>query len=120
MKFGTYTFFYHLRPMKRLLFLLPVILLFSCQHKRKADLILYNGTIYTVDGGFSVTEAMVVRNGKVLSVGPSADILEDFEAPKKIDLNGQFVYPGFIDSHCHSQYTYTLKYVRNEYTSTTL
>lgn len=73
----------------------------SCLHKRKADLILHHGVIYTVNSDFAIAEAVAVRDGKILSVGSSADILEEFESPNTVDLKGRPVYPGFIDSHCH-------------------
>ncbi|MBP6335635.1 MAG: amidohydrolase [Bacteroidia bacterium] len=86
-----------------LLFLGLCILFLStgCHTKRKVDLIVYNGTIYTVNNAFSITSAMAVRNGKIVSIGNSDEILDDYEAVDMIDLKGKFVYPGFIDAHCH-------------------
>ena len=84
-----------------LLFLGLCILFLStgCHTKRKVDLIVYNGTIYTVNNAFSITSAMAVRNGKIVSIGNSDEILDDYEAVDMIDLKGKFVYPGFIDAH---------------------
>ncbi len=76
-------------------------ILSACHSKRKADLIVYNGTIYTINNAFSITHAMAVKNGKIISVGNSEDILDDYESSNTVDLNGKFVYPGFIDAHCH-------------------
>lgn len=87
--------------MKKGLFYLAVIMLFSCHSKRKADLILHNGKVYTVNQNFTIAEAVVVRDGKILTVGTSSDILEEFESANTVDLQGKAVYPGFIDSHCH-------------------
>jgi len=78
-----------------------ILLLASCTGKRHADLILYNGTIYTVDGSFNIVEAVAVRGGIVKAIGTSEDILDDYDAPVKTDLNGKALYPGFIDAHCH-------------------
>lgn len=87
--------------MKKWWTLLPLLALLACQHKRQADLILYNGIVYTVNDDFKVTDALVIRDGKVLCTGTTNDILEEFDSSEKIDLKGKPVYPGFIDSHCH-------------------
>ncbi len=73
----------------------------SCHIRRQADSIFYNAKIYTVDNGFSVTEAMAIKGGKILALGSSQDILDEFAASTKIDVKGKFIYPGFIDAHCH-------------------
>lgn len=67
-----------------------------------ADLVLTNGKIVTVDGRFSVRQAMAVRNGKVLAVGRNRDVLRlRGERTRVVDLQGQTVLPGLIDSHTH-------------------
>ncbi len=62
-----------------------------------ADLVLYNGTVLTVDQDFSVAEAIAVRDGRVLAVGTSSDMLA-LAGPetRQIDLNGRTVTPGYI------------------------
>ena len=74
----------------------------SCsQADRKADLILTGGVIYTVDPQFSTAEALAVRDGKILAVGSSKEITGMYRASEVRDLEGAFVYPGWIDAHCH-------------------
>ncbi len=73
----------------------------SCMTKQKADLILHNATIYTVDESFSKLEAMAVKDGVILAVGSSEEILKQFQAVSNMDLEGRYVYPGLIDAHCH-------------------
>ncbi|MCX6285710.1 MAG: amidohydrolase [Bacteroidetes bacterium] len=97
---------------KKLLTLsLPLIFLFySCNlMKTKADLILYNAKIYTVDSVITVAEAMAVKNGKVLATGSTKYILEKFGSETLLDAGGKPVYPGFIDAHCHF-YGYALNF----------
>jgi hypothetical protein len=67
----------------------------------KADLIIKNAKIYTVDSTFSKAEAMVVKAGKILAIGTEDKILSHFESDNIIDLEGKPVFPGFIDAHCH-------------------
>jgi predicted amidohydrolase YtcJ len=73
----------------------------SCHSKQPADLIVYHGKIYTVDSSFTITEAMAIKDGKILAVGKDADIRDKFTAAGTIDLDGKAVYPGFIDAHGH-------------------
>jgi len=67
----------------------------------KADLIVYNAKVYTVDDNFSMAEAFAIREGRILAVGKNLEILDKFQAKKEIDLLGHYVYPGLIDAHCH-------------------
>lgn len=89
--------------MKRFLLVSAVIFLgfISFAQKKKADLILYNAKIYTVDAKFSIASAMVVRDGKIEATGDSKMLLAQYDANEKIDARGKFIYPGFIDAHAH-------------------
>jgi len=46
---------------------------------------------------------MLVRDGKIVSIGPISRVEEHSEANKaeKIDVGGRVVLPGFVDSHTH-------------------
>src|SRR6187551_1381097 len=78
-----------------------LLFVLSCSHKQKVSLMLYNATIYTVDSSFSVAEAMVVGDGKVIAVGTRRDMENKYDAEEKVDVEGKFIYPGFIDAHAH-------------------
>jgi predicted amidohydrolase YtcJ len=77
------------------------IFLFSCTSKKKADLLVYNATIYTVDSSFSTAEAMLILDGKIIATGKTVDLEKEYEAKEKLDAQGKFIYPGFIDAHAH-------------------
>jgi predicted amidohydrolase YtcJ len=66
------------------------------------DLILHRGKIVTVDDRFSIRQALAVRDGRVLRVGSSREILK-LRGPRTqvVDLQGRTVLPGLIDSHTH-------------------
>ena len=87
--------------MKNYLIASVVLLLFSCSQKKKADLLVYNATIYTVDSSFSTAEAMAIADGKILATGKMADLEKEYEVKEKLDAGGKFIYPGFIDAHAH-------------------
>lgn len=57
-----------------------------------------NGRIYTSDPEMPEAEAFVIRNGKFIAAGAN-DIATD--CPHIVDLRGQCVLPGLVDSHCH-------------------
>ena len=87
--------------MKNIFLLLLLLGAISCSTKKKADLLIFNATIYTVDSNFSTTEAMAVADGKILATGKMADLEKEFDAKEKLDAGGKFIYPGFIDAHAH-------------------
>ena len=62
-----------------------------------ADVVLYNGQIITVDKDFSITDAIAVRDGRVLALGNNEDMLMLAGSDTmKINLNGRSVTPGYI------------------------
>ncbi|HYA16050.1 MAG TPA: amidohydrolase [Bryobacteraceae bacterium] len=65
-----------------------------------ADLVLFNGTIITVDDAFSIRQAIAVKDGKVLAVG-SNELRNRYSGARMIDLRGRTVIPGFHDTHIH-------------------
>src|SRR5687767_12784366 len=69
-----------------------------------ADLILHNGKIVTVDEQFSIVEAVAIQGGKITRTGSSESVLQEERGPKTrvVDLKGQTVLPGLIDSHVHA------------------
>lgn len=98
--------------------LIPLFVMTACSRtKGKADLLIYNAKVYTVDSAFSIAEAIVIREGKILATGKAIDLQSSFEATESIDAEGKFVYPGFIDAHCHF-YRYGLGLQRLDLTGT--
>lgn len=67
-----------------------------------AEVVLYNGSIRTLDPARPIVEALVVRRERVLAIGSSEDMLS-LVGPKAthIDLGGRLVIPGFQDAHVH-------------------
>lgn len=88
-------------PSGSLSLIIMLTALISCRSKKQADLLVYNATVYTIDSTFSTTEAVAIKDGKIIATGKSADLLAQYEAKEKKDAGGQFIYPGLIDAHAH-------------------
>ncbi len=87
----------------KLLSLLFITGLFmGCSENKRADLILINGNVITVDENIPRAEAVAVRNDTIVAVGSTSEI-NDYKTDKTkvIDLKGATVVPGFIESHAH-------------------
>ena len=66
------------------------------------DLILSNGKIVTVDGQFSIAEAVAVFDGKIVAVGKDSDVSGlAGNRTQTVDLGGRCVVPGQMDNHVH-------------------
>ena len=85
---------------KNFLVLIISVILISCGTQKEADLIMHNAVLYTVNDQFIIAEAFAVKDGKILEVGTSDDILKKYKG-EKLDAGGKAVYPGFIDGHSH-------------------
>ena len=86
--------------MKRITLIILLLSMFSCS-KTKVDLIVHNANIYTVDNQFSKAQAFAIQDGKFVAIGSNRKILSHYNATKTLDAQGQSIYPGFIDGHCH-------------------
>lgn len=88
--------------MKNVLLFIVLCLVVSCSSKKQeVDLIIHNAVIYTVDSAFSVQQAMVIKDGKIIETGSNEQILNSYSAKETKDIQGKIIFPGFIDAHCH-------------------
>src|SRR5689334_12177342 len=74
----------------------------SAQQATVADTVFYNGKILTVDDAFSIVQAIAIKDGRVLSVGAN-DAVRQLAGPRtdSVDLHGQTMVPGLMDTHSH-------------------
>jgi predicted amidohydrolase YtcJ len=75
--------------------------------RKDADLLLFNGSIYTVNNQSDIVGAMIITDGRVIATGSESDLRKEYSALREIDLEKRPVFPGFIDPHCHF-YSYGL------------
>ncbi len=68
-----------------------------------ANLVFINGKVITVDGSFSIAQAVAVEGDKILAVGSDEGIKTCIDAKSEvIDLKGRTMLPGINDAHIHA------------------
>lgn len=87
--------------MKNYFYALFAAFLASCSGQNKADFIVFNATIYTVDSTFSKATALAIKDGKFALVGDSATVFSQYTADSVINAEGKALYPGLYDAHAH-------------------
>ena len=67
------------------------------------DLLLTGGTVVTIDEERRILDggAVAVDGGRIVAVGPVAEIAAQYQAAETIDCRGKLVLPGLIDAHGH-------------------
>ena len=81
--------------------ILIIAFMSSCYYTEDADLLIHNAKIYTLDDGFNIAEAIAIKDGKIIEVGPNNELKNRYNAKEEIDARLRPIYPGFIDAHCH-------------------
>ena len=75
--------------------------------REAVDFLLSGGTVVTVDEKFSVFSpgAVAVKDGKIVAVGPAADVIARYGALSRYDATGKIVMPGLVNTHTHAAMT---------------
>ena len=70
--------------------------------QERAEMAIINGKIWTVDEKNPWAEAIAVTGGRIIAIGDYSDVRRHIgRRTEVLDVEGAFVMPGFIDSHCH-------------------
>lgn len=87
----------------RILFwiLISTLLFSSCYKGIEVDLVIHNAKIHTMNDKNQVVEALAIKDGKILEIGPNQQILNKYDSEKEIDAQGKDIYPGLTDAHGH-------------------
>ncbi len=85
----------------KLILSLIALFIFGCEDQ-KADMIIHNGVIYTMNDLNPITEAVAVGDGKIIALGKYRDLDPLINAKTKIiNLSGAMMTPGIIEGHGH-------------------
>ena len=67
-----------------------------------ADVVIVNARVVTLDPAGRVAEAVAVKDGRIVEVGPSAEISKWIGThTERVDAAGATLLPGLYDSHVH-------------------
>jgi 5-methylthioadenosine/S-adenosylhomocysteine deaminase len=68
------------------------------------SLLISGGTVVTMDvaGRVIPDGAVAISSDKIVAVGPSEEIVQRYSAPQRIDVRGQIVLPGLVNTHTHA------------------
>ncbi len=80
----------------------------AAQEREAVDLLLFGGTVVTMDAQRRVIEngAVAVRNGAIVAVGPAAEVAHRYDADRTIHPKDRdIVIPGLINAHNHAAMT---------------
>ena len=80
---------------------LTILLIGSCSESLDADLIVHNALIYSVNDQMETYEAMAIKDGRIIELGPEHQILNKYKSNEIRDVQKAVIYPGFIDAHSH-------------------
>jgi predicted amidohydrolase YtcJ len=78
-----------------------ILLCSSCYKGEEVDLIVHNARIHCMDDANTVAEAMAIKDGKIVEVGPERQILNKYRSDEILDAGQRDIYPGFTDAHGH-------------------
>ncbi len=75
------------------------LILCSCMKGEKVDLIFHNAAILCLDDSYSTGNAIAIKNGKIIEIGPERQILNKYRADEITDLQGKEITPNFTEGN---------------------
>jgi predicted amidohydrolase YtcJ len=87
-----------------LVFAIAGLLFATCVRADDAvERIFYNARVFTAEPEHPYAEAVAIRGDKIVAVGSRVDVEKMVgKQAERVDLHGQWLLPGLIDSHTHS------------------
>ena len=73
----------------------------------KADIILKNAILLTMDNNLSIFEpgAIAIQDDHIIAVGEELDISDHYSSIQTVDCHGKILMPGLINAHTHAAMT---------------
>ena len=82
------------------------LFLFSILIAGEADIVIKNGTVWTVNKSNPTAQAIAIKNNKIIHVGSNRTIQSFIgDHTQIIDAKDKLVLPGFNDNHVHFEST---------------
>lgn len=71
--------------------------------KQSVDLIIKNAKIINIsEKNYSLQpQSIVINQGKIVKIGESETIYEEYAPKQELSADGKFIIPGLINTHCH-------------------
>ena len=86
-----------------LLFTAALLIQHGWSQGTASERVLYHAKIFTADPQNPYADAVAIRGGKIIAVGNLPEVLKSVSRDaERVDLEGNSLFPGFIDSHSHS------------------
>ena len=77
-------------------------IVYGAEEGLMADMVLFNGKIFTVDAAKPWATAVAIRDGKFVAVGKDEEVKRlAGKNTEMVDLKGKLALPGFNDAHLH-------------------
>src|ERR671929_49023 len=75
----------------------------QAQRQRAVDLLVLGGTIVTMDQTRRIINdgGIAVSKGRIVAIGPRAEIERGYTARQRVDATGKVITPGLINGHTH-------------------
>lgn len=91
---------------KSLLALATMTASFASFSATPADIMIVDGTVLTMDAKNRIIEngTVVIKENKIIAVG-GPELTKDYQAPKVLNVEGDIVMPGLINTHTHASMT---------------
>jgi hypothetical protein len=67
----------------------------------QADCLLVNGRFYTLDRDAPRAAALAIYGGRIVALGETDELRQDWGGAEVLDLGGRCVIPGLTDAHVH-------------------
>lgn len=81
--------------MKIFVMIFCFLILVSCMKGKKVDQIFHNANIICMNDRNSSGEAIAIKNGKIVEIGPERQILNKYRADEITDIEGKEIVPTF-------------------------
>lgn len=90
-----------MKNLKISMLIAAAMLFVSCKNKTTVDTIIYAKTIYTGTDTNTNYSSIAIKDGKIVAIDTKDGISGQYLASETIEKPGSYIYPGFIDAHCH-------------------